>query len=468
LWTFLLAGVFAVGLLAVVYNDYVWLRVVGVIVSIGCLVGIPMIRGDLLRAAEIRNPQTQDSRYPTPISVQLWTGCAVLVFLGVTIGSFTYYTPGAATPQPPSVAKHSLRGEAFCNGDKLTITTKTDLLNARIQVRGPDGLSETPVETRALRTQEWTLGQVTGRQPARMTALLKNAEASEKNVVDGKTVEQAEKSPLVGLSADFTRTPPSTAWKKEISPASRASFSRNPDLLREAEADAVGAEAWHPKDELYPGELVAVGHEWVKTGADLRPLLGMEVLSIEGNARFRVAEFIQFKGITCARITFTFTSNGTILDPALGKLKVTLGGSGSVIRSTLHGVDLLMLITGTIEQTWQVIDESGTLNLSLTGSLLIEESTAVERFTTNGVASSPANVTEADQAALTEILKNVTDIEFPSRKPSPVSKPVKVAAGPKPLSVPKPSLPLPKPRLSFPTKGGKAAALIKMLSQVKP
>ncbi len=209
--------------------------------------------------------------------------------------------PVAATP-----LNYQLQGESFRNGGALTVTTETDITNARLRVHGPSGTSEIPAETRTVKAQRWTLGSVAGRQPVRMTVLLTRAEVRNAVTLDGKPVEDTVTDPTAGLfGVEFTRTPPGTIWTKALTAEARTGLARDPGLLQEAEREAVGAEAWNPRDGLYPAAPVAGGDEWIRSGAELRPLPGLDLLAVDGEARFRVAEFTQFKGLTCARMSST-------------------------------------------------------------------------------------------------------------------------------------------------------------------
>ena len=453
------AVAFALVLLVAVHSAYLWLRVVA---AVGCLLmpyWILMTRWDLLKAARLRNPHQPSPGSGSPRHVQAWTAVAVVTFIGVTVVALAGYNASeakkAAGP-PTTPAKYAIKGEAFCTGDKLMVTTKTNLLNARFHLRGPDGITEVPMDSKRLRVEEWTLGQVADRQPTRMTAQLKNAELWER-VIDGKSLEETVSSPLAGvLVTEFSRTLPGAAWTKKIAPETRLKLQqRDVNLLDAAEAEIAGSEAWHAKDELYPDEPIALGHEWVKSGTNLRSLLGMDVLAVEGEARFKVAEFMQFKGLTCAQIAVSINSKGTIWIPDVGKVEFTLVGSGTIVRSIRHGVDLLVSITGTTEHTGQITDRGVTSSWTLAGPISIEESTAVQRSPTSGRTDSPSNVQAADAELLAEILKKASEIELPSRKPPTATPPVKTPT-PKGPSVVK----LPPP---LPGRGTKGGVLMKLL-----
>lgn len=438
-----LPAVFAVGLLIVVYTGTAWLRVVACAVALACVLGLLGLRACLVRAG-VRAGRPPGA--PPSLSVQGWTVGAVAALIGLTAAGFALYDSfPSATPTPLVAAtplKYPLRGEAFRNGDVLTVTATTNITNARLGVREPSGTSETTVDSRTVRAQRWTLDAVAGRQPVRMTALLTRAETRNTTTVDGKPVEEVATDPAAGLAGmEFTRTPPSAVWTKALTADARAGLARVPGLLPEVERDAAGAEAWDPRDGLYPAVPSAVGDEWTRSGAELRPLLGVDLLAVEGEARFRVAEFTQFKGLNCARIVVHLSVKGAFRDPLLGRVEFTLTGSGGIVRSVEHGIDLLTRITGTTVQNSEVPDPAGPRRVTLTGPISLEESVAVTR----GAGGDPKwNVSDSDLTQLQTfaLAKTLGELESAARSALKGPAPGKLPA---PKWSPAPKLPAAKP-----------------------
>jgi hypothetical protein len=300
-------------------------------------------------------------------------------------------------------SRHSLTGEPLHNSDKVTQMTRMSLVGGRLQIRGPQGQVEAPLEVGMDAASEWTIGQVSGRRLDRLELLVTKVRLVTKMTIDGEAVEEVTASPIEGLAAEFSRNVLGGPWTKRLAPRSRDALSRDQELLRAVEEDIAATEPWDPMDEMYPADKVKVGQEWIKSGADLRPLLGMNVLSVEGEARFKVADFIEFKGLTCARITVHLSTKGAMLDPILGKMEFSMGGTGTIIRSVKHGLDLLIAINGSMEQSTTIPVDGGMAHVQITGPIAFEHSTSLSRFSSTDRSDTAANLSATDLTSLLEL-----------------------------------------------------------------
>ncbi|VTU00884.1 : DUF4339 [Gemmataceae bacterium] len=385
------AAAFALAVLAAAHAGSAWLRVAAVAAAGFAACWLPVTRDKRLRTAGAGGRGEPAPGAQTPRHVRAWTAAACAAYLGAAALALCWFAPGpdgpgtppAPLPAPAAPAAFPgfvLRGGAFRDGDAITVTTRTDVTGGRVRITHPDGSSEEGALTsNRLRSDEWTLGQVAGRAPYRMTARMLRSDLREQ-IGDGPATDRTAPPGLAGaLVAEFSRASPGAPWSKRLAPAVRAALERaGGELLDRANDDVEACEAWDPRDELYPTGPVGVGHEWVRAGAGVRALLGGRAGDdVDGEVRLRFEGFVPLRGAPCARVTFSVTGRGTIRLGDAGPMSFTLVATGTVVRSIECGVDVWFSMTGTRTNTWRVPGQAGASTAVLTTPLTVTERVTV-------------------------------------------------------------------------------------------
>jgi hypothetical protein len=118
----------------------------------------------------------------------------------------------------------------------------------------------------------------------------------------------------------------------------------------------------------YPTEAVPIGHRWTLTGDQLSRFLGLAGIAVnEGEANFALKEIKQCGAERCAAIDVRLRVSGMMLDEVGNPMFLSMDGTGQVLRSLKHRVDVEHALSGRMEMNASVAAGATPIGMSLSG-----------------------------------------------------------------------------------------------------